>query len=90
MVGVEMDELDSSAMSVDEAIETVARHIVHRAAHVPYASLEDMWEDFPEIGKSDWLAVIHRSGGIIERELARQEDLRVAYGLLADKDGDES
>lgn len=64
------------------AIEIIAREAIARKAK----SVEDSWEDFPEIGEQDWEMVVQCAD---ERLLAPTvEEYEWAYALLSARAGE--
>lgn len=65
---------------VVDAVETVARELLHRLVQ-DTAALQ--WEAFPEIGENDWLAVLEHAA-VLAPPVPRGDYL-AAYALLADR-----
>lgn len=68
-------------MTVEEAIEVVAREVVFRALVLEEAY---EWEDFPEIGQHDWDRVVIEIGQLA-REVQDGGRFDEAYKLLAER-----
>lgn len=73
-----------SDMSPEEARELVARHIVSTAVQDSLGSLI-RWEDFPDIGEHDWLAVNARACELVAPMTATEETFKAAYAVLAER-----
>jgi hypothetical protein len=43
-------------VTVDDAVDVIARHILARAA----VAAECDWDEYPEVGETDWNAVLDR------------------------------
>lgn len=65
--------------TVDAAIDTVACDALGKRQR------DLLWEDYPEIGKHDWAAVVERADQITEAMIPLQSALAAALELLASR-----
>lgn len=79
-------------ITLQSAIDAVARRIVRRvvrdAIEIQVAAFE--WEDYPEIGESDWERVLDRAEEISSRAAPSNGEYEAAYKFLADRATDET
>ena len=59
------------------AIGVIAQHALANRSE----SVEDYWENYPEIGEQDWEAIVQHADEL--RGSPDDEDYREAYALLA-------
>lgn len=45
--------------------------------------ISEMWEDYPEIGENDWIAICHAVKRVAEKRNPRAEQFEWAYTHLA-------
>jgi hypothetical protein len=74
-----------SGMSTEEARELIARHLVSAAVHNAMLHSLVTWEDFPDIGEHDWLALIARVNELVAPMAANEETFTAAYTALANR-----
>jgi hypothetical protein len=79
---------DELAFQVTRARDIVARRVVNRLINED--TLGCLWEDYPEIGEHDWVAVTKHAEVLVERLDPAQEKYDVAYAFLASRAGDEA
>lgn len=74
-------------MTLIEARTIIARRIAYAA--IVSADVEDGWENYPDIGESDWEKVAFESGTLIVDPT--EAEYEAAYALLAARsDGQEA
>lgn len=72
-------------MTTAEAIDIIALHALANRTE----SIEDSWENYPEIGEGDWEAVVARADEL--RTYPSDDEYQEAYALLtARAEGDAS
>jgi hypothetical protein len=67
-------------MTPEEAIDTVARHVVGNAVET---FVEDGWDLYPEIGEQDWERVVAKTRELVPEHTV--ERYREAYKILEDR-----
>lgn len=72
---------DELAFQVTRARDIVARRVVNRLINED--ALGCLWEDYPELGEHDWVAVTKHAEVIVERLDPAQEKYDSAYRFLA-------
>ncbi len=72
---------DELAFQVTRARDIVARRVVNRLINED--TLGCLWEDYPDLGEHDWVAVTKHAEVIVERLDPADEKYDVAYRFLA-------
>lgn len=67
-------------MTPFEAIEIVARDVIQDA--VEFGSIDDKWEDYPDLGKWDWERVVHEARRMAKSSYSDSQ-FDEAYALLS-------
>jgi len=76
------------AFNVALARDIVARRVVNSLVNGD--ALGCLWEDYPDIGENDWIAVTKQAERIVERLDPAGEKYDAAYAYLASRAGDEA
>ncbi len=71
-------------MTTDEAVDVIARHLLHAAV----MDAGESWEAYPELGELDWYAVLARAEAIAPT--VHPDEFDRAYELLAARASDEA
>ncbi len=76
------------AFNVALARDIVARRVVNRLINED--TLGCLWEDYPDIGEHDWIAVTKQAERIVERLDPAGEKYDAAYAFLSSRAGGEA
>ena len=69
------------------AIDTIARHVLHRCVDLAEFGGQFYWGDYPDLQAVDWEAVLTRVDAIAKSIAPRDEQYQAAYEHLTVQEG---